>query len=162
MTDNATFDEGIVKHLAEILKETDLTEIEVERNDWRVRVARQINISATIPAVAHGMPQQAPHVMPAAPMGAVQETASPAAADPATHPGAVKSPMVGNAYLSPAPGSAPFIREGDSVKEGDSILIIEAMKVMNQIKAPRDGVVTKILIRDGDPVEFDEPLVIIE
>lgn len=163
MSKDAAFDENIVRQLAEILRETDLTEVELERGDWRVRVARQVNISATVPMTTH-----APAGVPTAPtssgdIGQAQGDAG--GQDPqdlSKHPGVIKSPLVGNAYLAPEPGAAPFVREGDQVTKGANIMIIEAMKVMNQIKAPRDGVVKKILIHDADPIEYDQPLFIIE
>jgi len=139
-------DKEAIVELAEILKETDLSEIEFEANGVKIRVARQIAQSFT-----------------SAPM----QTASPAAsnaapASPSAHPGTVKSPMVGTVYLSPEPGAMPFVKTGDSVSAGQTLLIIEAMKVMNPIKAPKSGTVTKIFARDSEPTEFDAPLLIIE
>jgi acetyl-CoA carboxylase biotin carboxyl carrier protein len=142
---------GLIRELAELLNETGLTEIELEREGLRVRVARQMTVSASIP-------QQVSH---AAPVG----LAAPIVAgvdDPAKHPGAVKSPMVGTAYRQPEPGSASFIEVGAKVTMGQTLLIIEAMKTMNHIPAPRAGTVTAILFDNGTPVEFGEPLVIIE
>ena len=143
-----------IKELAELLSETGLTEIEVETGDMRIKVARQgTAVSAVVPQVA-----AAP-----APVEAASEPkeAAPAPA-PADHPGGVKSPMVGTAYLAPEPGSANFVKVGDTVSEGQTILIVEAMKTMNPISAPRAGKVTQILISNEQPVEFDEVLMIIE
>ncbi len=141
-----------IKELAELLSETGLTEIEVETGDMRIKVARQgTAVSAVVPQVA-----AAPAPAQAAPE---PKEAAPA---PADHPGGVKSPMVGTAYLAPEPGSANFVKVGDTVSEGQTILIVEAMKTMNPISAPRAGKVTQILISNEQPVEFDEVLMIIE
>jgi acetyl-CoA carboxylase biotin carboxyl carrier protein len=142
----------LVRQLAALLDETNLTEIEVHDGDRAVRVARQGAPAAATPAYAAPAPAAA---APAAPAPA----AAPTLAD---HPGTVKSPMVGTAYLSPEPGAANFVTEGASVKEGDTLLIVEAMKVMNPITAPRGGRVKAILVANEQPVEFDQPLVIIE
>ncbi|SDR09246.1 biotin carboxyl carrier protein [Pseudovibrio sp. Tun.PSC04-5.I4] len=149
MTKETKFDQELIRQLATLLDETNLTEIEVEHKDLRVRVARQMTFSAAAPA-----PVAAP--VPAAPV----EIA--VSADPASHPGAVTSPMVGTAYLAAEPGAANFIEIGKSIKKGDTILIVEAMKTMNQIPAPKSGTVSAILVDDGQPVEFGEPLIIIE
>ena len=148
-------DQGLIRDLANILNETDLTEIEVEQDDLRIRVSRA------------GTPQyvQAPIAAPAfAAPAAVAATAAVAAApaDARSNKNAVTAPMVGTAYLSPAPGARPFIEVGSTVKEGQTILIIEAMKTMNQIPAPRSGKVTEILVSDASPVEYGEPLIVIE
>lgn len=141
-----------IKELAELLSETGLTEIEVEAGDIRIKVARQgTAVSAVVPQVA-----AAPAPVEAAPE---PKEAAPA---PADHPGGVKSPMVGTAYLAPEPGSANFVKVGDTVSEGQTILIVEAMKTMNPISATRAGKVTQILISNEQPVEFDEVLMIIE
>lgn len=141
-----------IKELAELLSETGLTEIEVEAGDIRIKVARQgTAVSAVVPQVA-----AAP-----APVEAAPEPKEVAPA-PADHPGGVKSPMVGTAYLAPEPGSANFVKVGDTVSEGQTILIVEAMKTMNPISATRAGKVTQILISNEQPVEFDEVLMIIE
>ena len=141
-----------IKELAELLSETGLTEIEVETGDMRIKVARQgTAVSAVVPQVA-----AAPAPAEAAPE---PKEAAPA---PADHPGGVKSPMVGTAYLAPEPGSANFVKVGDTVSEGQTILIVEAMKTMNPISAPRAGKVTQIFISNEQPVEFDEVLMIIE
>ncbi|MCO5730592.1 acetyl-CoA carboxylase biotin carboxyl carrier protein [Rhizobium sp. SSA_523] len=151
-------DKGLIRDLANILKDTDLTEIEVEQEDLRIRVSR--NIQA---------PQFVQAALPAsyAPQAAPQAAGAPAAAAPAADAGkdranAVTAPMVGTAYLSPAPGARAFIEVGTMVKEGQTLLIIEAMKTMNQIPAPRSGKVTEIIVNDAQPVEYGEPLVIIE
>ena len=141
-----------IKELAELLSEIGLTEIEVEAGDIRIKVARQgTAVSAVVPQVA-----AAP-----APVEAAPEPKEVAPA-PADHPGGVKSPMVGTAYLAPEPGSANFVKVGDTVSEGQTILIVEAMKTMNPISATRAGKVTQILISNEQPVEFDEVLMIIE
>lgn len=141
----------LVRQLAELLNETGLTEIEVEDDDRKIRVARTLQAAS----VAVAAPAPAPAA--AAPVAA---PAAPAA--PADHPGALKSPMVGTVYLAASPEAAPFVSVGDSVKEGDTIVIIEAMKVMNPITATKGGKVTQVLVSNGQPVEFDQPLVVIE
>jgi acetyl-CoA carboxylase biotin carboxyl carrier protein len=143
-------DSAVIRELALLLDETGLTEIEIERAGLRVRVARNISIAASVPA----------NLQPAAstPAGATAADI----ADVAKHPGAVPSPMVGTAYWASEPGAKPFIEVGAKVTVGQTLLIIEAMKTMNQIPSPRAGTVTKILVEDGQPVEFGEPLVIIE
>lgn len=154
-------DVEFIQSLAELLRDNDLTELQVKRaygeNDTlNVRVSRQ-----TIQAVA---PQQfaAAPVAVAAPAATAAPEAFAAAEDPAQHPGAVTSPMVGTVYLSPEPGANAFISVGASITEGQTLLIIEAMKTMNQIPAPKSGKITRILVDDGVPVEFGTPLVIIE
>ncbi|AND89570.1 MULTISPECIES: acetyl-CoA carboxylase biotin carboxyl carrier protein [Bradyrhizobium] len=145
-------DSALVRELALLLDETSLTEIEIERAGLRLRVARNISVAATMP-------------MPVAAAGLPVATAAPAvaaAADLSKHPGAVTSPMVGTAYWAPEPGAKPFIEVGSKVSVGQTLLIIEAMKTMNQIPSLRAGTVTQILVEDGQPVEFGEPLVIIE
>ncbi len=148
----STDDSALIRELATLLDETSLTEIEIERAGLRVRVARNVSIAAAMPA-------------PVAAMAPVAMAAASAAAGPADlskHPGAVTSPMVGTAYWAPEPGAKPFIEVGTKVSVGQTLLIIEAMKTMNQIPSPRAGTVTQILVEDGQPVEFGEPLVIIE
>ena len=143
-----------IKELAELLSDTGLTEIEVETGDMRIKVARQSTaVSAVVPqvAAAPAPAEEAPEPKEAAPAPA-----------PADHPGGVKSPMVGTAYLAPEPGSANFVKVGDTVSEGQTILIVEAMKTMNPIGAPRAGKVTQILVSNEQPVEFDEVLMVIE
>lgn len=145
-------DHDLIRELANLLTETDLSEIEVEHGDTRVRVARNAGpVAAPAPVAAVSAP------LPAAP-----EPAKPTSTDPSTDPGAVLSPMVGTAYSSPEPGGRPFVDVGQTVREGQTVLIVEAMKTMNQIPAPRSGTVTAILVEDGQPVEFGEPLMIIE
>jgi acetyl-CoA carboxylase biotin carboxyl carrier protein len=141
-------DKELIRELTALLEETGLTEIEIERDGVRVRVAR----GSGPPIATHSAPIPPPAPSPAA----------IAPADPAKHPGVVNSPMVGTAYRGAAPGAPPFVDIGSKVGVGDSLLIIEAMKTMNQIPAPRAGTVTQILIEDGQPVEFGQPLVIIE
>jgi len=140
-------DTDLVRELAELLSENQLTEIEVEDGDRKIRVRREAApmFAAAPPPVAH-----APAPAAAAP-AAIEEVAG----------NAVKSPMVGTAFLSPEPGAAPFVAVGDAVKAGDTLLIVEAMKVMNPISAPAGGVVKQILVSDGQPVEYDQPLVVI-
>jgi len=144
-------DSALIRELALLLDETSLTEIEIERAGLRVRVARNISVAASMPA----------NYLPAATAAAVA-TQPAAVADIAKHPGVVPSPMVGTAYWAPEPGAKPFIEVGTKVAAGQTLLIIEAMKTMNQIPSPRAGTVTQILVEDGQPVEFGEPLVIIE
>jgi acetyl-CoA carboxylase biotin carboxyl carrier protein len=157
--DRDALDKGLIRDLAQLLNETGLTEIEIEKDDLKVRVARHVAAPA---AYAVGVPAAAsaasagPGSAPGAP------AAAPSGLDPANHPGCVKSPMVGTAYRSPEPGAAVFIDIGTRVTQGQTLLIIEAMKTMNHIPAPRSGVVKEILIENGQPVEFGEPLVIIE
>ena len=137
-------DQELIRELADLLNETGLTEIELEREGTRIRVARGGGIVYAQPPAA------------AAP------AATPVAAAGPEHPGAVPSPMVGTAYLSPEPGARPFVDVGERVKEGQTVLIIEAMKTMNQIPAPRSGRIARIMVEDGQPVEYGEPLMIIE
>ena len=148
------FDSGLVRSLASLLDETNLTEIEYENEGTRIRVARQITYSAVAPMAA-------PVAAAAAPIAAAAP-AAPAAADPASHPGALKSPMVGVAYLAPEPGKPNFVAVGDTVAVGQSLLLIEAMKTYNPIRSAKAGKVTQILVEDGQPVEYGEPLMIIE
>jgi acetyl-CoA carboxylase biotin carboxyl carrier protein len=142
-------DRELIHELTRLLDETGLSEIEIEQDGRRVRVVRGI----APPAPASPAPRTPP-----TPVG---ETAS-APIEPSKHPGVVTSPMVGTAYVAPEPGAKPFIEVGSKVKAGDTLLIVEAMKTMNQIPAPRAGTVIQILFEDGQPVEFGEPLVIIE
>ena len=148
-------DKALVRDLADILNETDLTEIEVENDDLRIRVSR----AGTPVAAVYGAPAAAAP----APASAAVAAAPAADAAPARNTNnTVMSPMVGTAYMSPAPGAAPFIEVGSTVKEGQTVMIIEAMKTMNQIPAPRSGKVTEIIVEDAQPVEFGEPLLVIE
>ena len=157
---NTNADVDFIKALAELLHENDLTELEVKReygeaDKLNVRVSRAKQIVQQAAAVH----------MPSAPATATTPSAPKAAdagADPADHPGAVTSPMVGTVYLQAEPGTPPFVKVGDKVAEGDSLLIVEAMKTMNHIHAPRSGTVKRILVADGDPVEYGAPLMIVE
>ena len=148
-----TLDQDLIRQLAMLLDETNLTEIELERDDFRVRVARQITIEA---------PVAAPIAAAAASASPVHTTGSAETPQVSGHPGELPSPMVGTAYLAPEPGARNFVEVGDTVAAGDTLLIVEAMKTMNQIPAPRAGRVSAILVEDGQPVEYGEPLVIIE
>ncbi|MBC7432493.1 MAG: acetyl-CoA carboxylase biotin carboxyl carrier protein [Rubritepida sp.] len=152
MSSGITFDPSAIRELAKILRETDLTEIELVEGDSRIRVARLMPAPA---AVTYAAPAPMP-----APASAPEPTLS-AEFDP-KHPGAVTSPMVGVAYLSPEPGSPPFVQVGAHVTAGQTLLLIEAMKTFNQIKAPKSGTITRILIEPGTPVEYGEPLMLIE
>jgi acetyl-CoA carboxylase biotin carboxyl carrier protein len=143
-------DHDLIRELARLLDETGLSEIEYERDGQRVRVAREAPGSAAAPARPAATADQPAPVAETAPL------------DPAKHPGVVTSPMVGTAYVGPEPGARPFVEVGSRVRAGDTLLIVEAMKTMNQIPSPRAGTVIQILIEDGQPVEFGEPLMIIE
>jgi acetyl-CoA carboxylase biotin carboxyl carrier protein len=152
-------DTRLVRRLAAILNDTGLTEIQVEKGDLKIRVARE-----PAPMAAPIQYAQAPSAM-AAPMSMPSDPgAPPAATPPPAEPKGepVKSPMVGTVYLQSSPGSEPFVRAGSRVSAGQTLLIIEAMKTMNPIAAPRDGVVLEVLAEDGQPVEFGEPLVTLE
>ncbi|GGD44270.1 acetyl-CoA carboxylase biotin carboxyl carrier protein [Sinisalibacter lacisalsi] len=156
-------DVAFIKALAELLTENDLGEIRVKRKygeddgiDVRVSRAGAMAAQHFVAAPAQAAPAPAAAAPAAAPISPESE------GDPAAHPGAVTSPMVGTIYLQAEPGAAPFVKVGDSVSEGDTVLIIEAMKTMNQIPAPRAGTVKRILVEDGAPVEFGAPLMIIE
>lgn len=153
-TSGMNIDTALVRELAELLNETGLTEIEVEDDDRKIRVARG-GVAATVAA--------APFAAAAAPVAA-PATAAPAPDAPAggsEHPGALKCPMVGTAYLAPDPTAPNFIKVGDSIAEGDTLLIVEAMKVMNPITADKAGTIKAILVENAQPVEFDQPLVVI-
>ncbi|MEA2976180.1 MAG: acetyl-CoA carboxylase biotin carboxyl carrier protein [Alphaproteobacteria bacterium] len=145
-------DKDLIRELAALLEETGLTDIEIEQAGMRVRVGRQ--------AQATSLTSHSP-ITPA-PLPAAAGITSLAALDPAKHPGVVTSPMVGTAYLSPEPGAKVFVEIGSRVLAGQTLLIIEAMKTMNQIPAPRSGTVIQVLIEDGQPVEFGEPMMIVE
>jgi acetyl-CoA carboxylase biotin carboxyl carrier protein len=150
-TAGPAIDHDLIRELARLLDETRLTEIEYERAGQRVRVARHSGTTSAGPALAP--PTESESNAPAA-------GARPA--DPSKHPGVVPSPMVGTAYLAPEPGARPYIEVGSIVRTGQTLLIVEAMKTMNQIPSPLSGRVVQILVEDGQPVEFGEPLVIIE
>lgn len=149
-------DHEAIKNLAGLLNETGLTEIEISQGDSCIRVTKSVNVQT------FAAPQPMPAFAPANAPAAVAPVASVAATAPENHPGAVKSPMVGTAYLQPEPSAPRFAAKGASVKVGDTLLIIEAMKVMNPIKAEKAGTVVDVLIEDGQPVEFGQPLFIIE
>lgn len=149
-----TSEQDLIRELAKLLDETGLSEIEIEREGVRVRVARQ-SVTHVVSGSGHGVPP-IPSVAPAPAVAPV------VAIDPAKHPGVVTSPMVGTAYRAPEPTAMPFVDIGSVVKAGDPLLIVEAMKTLNQIPAPRGGTVTQILFEDGHPVEYGEPLMIIE
>lgn len=157
---SAAMDSGLIRDLANLLDEANLTEIEVEQTGLRVRVARNVSVTAAVaaPHLTHAHP--APMAAPAPAAGPVSAPAT--ATDVAVHPGVVPSPMVGTVYLAPEPGAKKFVEIGSTVKVGDTLLIVEAMKTMNQILSPRAGTVTQVLIEDGQPVEFGEALLIIE
>ena len=151
MTDKKSIvDHDLIRQLADLLTETGLNEIEIEHDDARVRVARNATAAASEPPTPPA---------PIAPPGARNEEKP---VEATVHPGTVHSPMVGTAFRAPQPGARPFVEVGDTVKAGDTLLIVEAMKTMNQIPAPRAGQVTRVMIEDGQPVEYDEPLLIIE
>lgn len=147
-------DQQLIRELAELLDETGLSEIEIEKSGLKIRVAKTISVAAAPIAAS---PANAP-----APSAAPEAGPAAGANDAQNHPGAVTAPMVGTAYRSPEPSAPPYIEVGSQVKEGDTLLIVEAMKTMNQIPAPKAGTVKAILFENGQPVEFGEPLVIIE
>lgn len=156
------FDEDAVRRLADLLNETGLTEIEVADGEKKIRVNKSVSYTGT-PMMAAAVPQNGNgYAMPSDPTVPAPANTEPHAPIGATHPGAVVSPMVGTAYLAPEPGAEPFIRKGSTVKVGDTLLIIEAMKVMNQIKADKAGTITHIAVNAGQPVEFGDVLVVIE
>lgn len=156
-------DAKFVRELAKILKDTDLTEIAVERGDLKIRVAREFPAAPAVhyaPApVQHAAPAPAPMSAPAPALASTPEAV--AVADPKSHPGAVNSPMVGTCYLRPSPDADLFKKAGDAVKEGETILLIEAMKTFNPITAPKSGKLIEILVAEAQPVEYGEPLFII-
>jgi acetyl-CoA carboxylase biotin carboxyl carrier protein len=149
----SAIDKELIRELAELLRETELAEIEVEQDDFRIRVSLA---SAPAPAQVSVAPT------PAAAPAQERQPEPPPTADPSKHPGVVPSPMVGTVYRAPEPGARSFVEVGDSVQAGQTILIVEAMKHMNEVPAPRAGTVTAILVEDGQPVEFGEPLLVIE
>ena len=148
-------DAGLVRELAELLSANELSEIEVEDGDRKIRVKRELTVAAAPVQHVVAAPMAA-----AAPAGAAGEAAPAAAPEPAGD--IVRSPMVGTCYLAAEPGSANFVSVGDTVKQGDTLLIVEAMKVMNPISAPRGGKITQLMVANAQPVEFDQPLVVIE
>lgn len=153
---NGGVDPQFVRELAAILNEQDLNEIELEQGEMRLRLVKAGPIAAS-PITYAALPQ--PSAAPAVPQAAAP---APAAATASAHPGTVRSPMVGTAYHAAEPGAAPFVRVGDMVNEGQTLLIVEAMKTFNPIPAPRSGRVIEILVGDQQPVEYDEPLLILE
>ncbi len=155
---NKPIDPALVRELAAIINDSGLSEIEVEHGELRLRIARTL----TAAPVAHVVHAAAPAAAPIAAAAPPPAAAPAPAADAASHPGAVPSPMVGTAYLSPEPGAATFIKVGDTVTAGQTLMVVEAMKTFNPIPAPRAGKITAILVTDAQPVEFGEPLVIIE
>ena len=151
-------DTDLVRQLAELLNSGDLSEIEVQDGERRIVVKRQLGASyAAAPA-----PAVPPAAAPAAPAAPVPLTAAQEEVAAAAHPGAVKSPMVGTVYLSGEPGAPPFVSVGQQVSAGETLVIVEAMKVMNPITAPRSGTVSQVLVQDAQPIEYDQPLMIIE
>lgn len=157
-TTQTPIDTKLVRRLADILKDTGLSEIEVEQGELRIRVARELTVHAAPQVYA-----AAPAPMAAAPAPAFAPTSAPTASAPAERKGdLVKSPMVGTIYLQATPGSPPFVKPGDKVTEGQTLMIVEAMKTMNPIPSPRAGVVAEILVEDSQPVEFGAPLVVLE
>lgn len=163
----SSVDQDLIRAIAELLNKENLAEIEIEQEDLRVRVTR--SYPAEAPAYAPGPMHYmaapaapAPAAAPSAPSGSVPAAAPAKAEDLASNPGTLASPMVGTAYRSPEPGKPSFVDVGTKVSEGQTVLIIEAMKTMNQIPAHRSGTVTRILVEDAQPVEYGEPLVVIE
>jgi acetyl-CoA carboxylase biotin carboxyl carrier protein len=164
MTKSSQVDQDLIRAIAELLNKENLAEIEIEQEDLRVRVTRSYPNEAPAYAAApvqYMAPPPAAPAAPSAPAGSVP-AAAPKAEDLASNPGTLTSPMVGTAYRSPEPGKPAFAEVGAKVSEGQTVLIIEAMKTMNQIPAHRSGTVTRILVDDAQPVEYGEPLVVIE
>ncbi len=159
MSKDIQFDPATIRELAQILRESDLSEIELVDSDMRLKLVRQISAAPIAMPMAMPAAVSAPSASAAV---AAPTAAAPAVADDADHPGAVTSPMVGVAYLSPEPSAAPFVTVGSKVAQGQTLMLIEAMKTYNQIKAPRAGTVTRILIESGTPVEYGEALMIAE
>jgi acetyl-CoA carboxylase biotin carboxyl carrier protein len=153
MANKPAVDKELIRDLAALLHDTGLSEIEIEQGGFRVRVSRAGGVAPA--AVAAEAPR-------AAIMSPAEAPAAPSLADPARHPGCVPSPMVGTAYRAPDPNSSPFVEVGEQVRAGQTILIVEAMKHMNEVAAPRSGKVVDILVEDGQPVEYGQPLMIIE
>ena len=162
MSKSSQVDQDLIRAIAELLNKENLAEIEIEQEDFRVRVTRSYANEAPAP-IQYMAPPPAPVASPSlAPAGSVAAAAPSAAEDLSSHPGTLTSPMVGTAYRSPEPGKPTFVDVGAKVSEGQTVLIIEAMKTMNQIPAHRSGTVTRILVDDAQPVEYGEPLVVIE
>jgi acetyl-CoA carboxylase biotin carboxyl carrier protein len=165
MTKSSQVDQDLIRAIAELLNKENLAEIEIEQEDFRVRVTRSYaneGVTYAAPPPQYLAPQQAAAPATMAPAGSVPAAAPAAAEDLASNPGTLTSPMVGTAYRSPEPGKPAFVDVGSKVSEGQTLLIIEAMKTMNQIPAHRSGTVTRILVQDAQPVEYGEPLVVIE
>jgi acetyl-CoA carboxylase biotin carboxyl carrier protein len=164
----SSVDQDLIRAIAELLNKENLAEIEIEQDDLRVRVTRSYPsegptyASAPMQYMAPPVAHAAPAAAPSAPAGSVPAAAPAKAEDLASNPGTLTSPMVGTAYRSPEPGKPAFAEVGTKVSEGQTVLIIEAMKTMNQIPAHRSGTVTRILVEDAQPVEYGEPLVVIE
>ncbi|PSC05799.1 acetyl-CoA carboxylase biotin carboxyl carrier protein [Alsobacter soli] len=158
MSKDQAIDPKLVREIASMLADTDLTEIEVEKGDLRIRVARQVQAAAVVQYAAPPPAAMAPPpaAVPAAAPGAGKAESA------AAHPGAVTSPMVGTVYRRPSPDAKAFVEVGSVVKAGEKILLVEAMKTFNEIVAPRAGTVTAIMVEDGQPVEYGEPLLVIE
>jgi len=155
------FDSKLIGEIAGIMAETGLTEVEIKQGDSTLRLSKA-TIAAAAPAMVSAAPPAAPVAAAPGPAAPAAEPAAAAAAPAAEHPGAVTSPMVGTVYLAPQPGADPFVSVGDRLGEGDTLMIIEAMKVMNPIPSPRAGTVKAILVSDAQPVEFGDALIIIE
>ena len=163
MTKSSQVDQDLIRAIAELLNKENLAEIEIEQEDFRVRITRSYPVEAPAyaPAPQYYAPQPAPAAAPAVAAGSVP-AAAPTKEDLASNPGTLTSPMVGTAYRSSEPGKPMFVDVGTKVTEGQTVLIIEAMKTMNQIPSPRSGTVTQILVEDGQPVEFAEVMLIVE
>ena len=159
MKSNKPIDTEFIRELANLLKETDLSEIEIEQEDARIRLARHVNVAQTSIVSAPAPIVSAPAATHATAKGDAHRSAD---SESSEHPGTVASPMVGTAYRSPEPGAPAFVAVGDTVQEGQTLLIVEAMKTMNHIPSPRAGTVHAIMVEDGQPVEYGEPLMILE
>lgn len=163
MTKSSQVDQDLIRAIAELLNKEDLAEIEIEQEDFRVRVTRSYpNEGMAYAPQQHYMPAPAPAPASVTPAGSVPAAAPASAEDLSANPGTLTSPMVGTAYRAPEPGKPAFVEVGAKVTEGQTLLIIEAMKTMNQIPAHRSGTITRILVQDAQPVEYGEPLVVIE
>lgn len=160
MTKASQVDQNLIRAIAEMLNEQDLAEIEIEREEFRIRVTRSFAAKEVVHVPTAAAPVAAAPTPVAGPSPSI--VAAPAADDLSSNPGTLTSPMVGTAYHAPEPGAKPFVEVGTKVSEGQTILIIEAMKTMNQIPAHKSGTITRILVDDAQPVEYGEPLVVIE